>query len=223
MDVIRHGDGSLEFGRFLGTGFFVGQQNMGLTAGHVLSKANFPCAALVLNLGQWRVFEIGIVRIHPHEDVAAFEVAPPSAGRSWNSIAEGADLDVRSSCPYQLWGYPEDAYFDLGPDGSAVMRPDLVYSEGHVRRGLDGVSLDPIRGKRFIELSQVAGPGCSGSPVFSKRGGSIWRLAGVYVGERVNDRSTSVGYAVPVKPIAEWRPDILRGRSVAEELSAKPV
>ena len=43
-------------------------------------------------------------------------------------------------------------------------------------------------------------------------------LAGVYVGERTNDRATSVGYAVPSDAFADWIPDLL-GRALAVELA----
>ena len=42
-------------------------------------------------------------------------------------------------------------------------------------------------------------------------------LRGVYVGERTNDRATSVGYAVPVEDLGDWIPEPV-GRSLAEEV-----
>jgi hypothetical protein len=46
-------------------------------------------------------------------------------------------------------------------------------------------------------------------------------VSGIYVGYRdVEDETlpfTSVGYATPVDAFAEWRPEILLGRTVREE------
>ena len=44
----------------------------------------------------------------------------------------------------------------------------------------------------------------------------MWDLCGVYVGERVNERATSVGYAVVLDELAEWIPALV-GRSLREE------
>jgi len=63
------------------------------------------------------------------------------------------------------------------------LRPDLVYTQGYVRRRLSNLPLDGIRGQQFFELSEAAGPGSSGalntrvihraSPCISHRAGSV--------------------------------------------------
>jgi hypothetical protein len=132
---------------------------------------------------------------------------------------------VHGSSHYYLFGYPEDAAYEIVRDDRAQVRPDLVYSEGHVRRRIAGVPLPKIRGTVFLELSGVAGGGCSGSPVFKTRSPfeirRPWLLTGVYVGERITDRATSVGYAVPSDEISSWAPDLL-GRTLQQEAADVP-
>lgn len=45
-----------------------------------------------------------------------------------------------------------------------------------------------MTGKSFFELIQVGGTGCSGSPIFKIDQLKNWKVMGVYVGERLNDR-----------------------------------
>lgn len=99
-------------------------------------------------------------------------------------------------------------------------RPDLTYSEGHVRRRLSNIPLPAIKGSSFLELSQVAGAGCSGSPVIfnSPYAGQPLQLVGVYVGERLDEYSTSVGYATRLDELLNWAPGLL-GRTLGEELA----
>ena len=47
--------------------------------------------------------------------------------------------------------------------GRVLLRPDLVYTQGYVRRRLSNLPLDGIRGQQFFELSEAAGPGSSGA------------------------------------------------------------
>ncbi len=57
-------------------------------------------------------------------------------------------------------------------------------------------------------MSEVAGPGCSGSPIF-KFGTGIWNVIGMYMGDKINDRATSVSYAVREDAFRDWVPLIL--------------
>jgi hypothetical protein len=95
-----------------------------------------------------------------------------------------------------------------------VVRPDLVYNEGYVRRRYTG-ELPAIYGTSFFELSEVAGTGASGAPV-CKITAPAWDVIGIYVGEKINDRATSVSYAVRVESFRSWVPEIL-GKSVLDE------
>ena len=216
----------VRFTRFRGTGFFIGSRNFALTARHVIEDVKSAgLGVMLVDADQsWRVFEVVESEIHPDADIALLRIGTSFAAQSWNSIVSGRTVPSPfGALPYHLWGYPEEALYELVTDEGGLLRPDLIYSEGHVRRRLRNVPIPKIQGASFVELSQVAGSGCSGSPVFSKLPRSMWALAGVYVGERTNDRSTSVGYAVPIDAFAEWTPEPL-GRTVAEELAdGKPV
>lgn len=90
-------------------------------------------------------------------------------------------------------------------DGFALPRPDLVYSEGHVRRRLSDIPLGHLRGAAFLELSAIAGSGCSGAPVTADRpGSSPWEVVGVYVGDRRNEgEGVAVGFATRVAALQE--------------------
>lgn len=99
-------------------------------------------------------------------------------------------------------------------NGQAIIRPDLVYNEGYIRRRYTG-SIPALWGSSFYELSEVAGAGSSGAPI-SKPTAPIWEVIGIYVGEKVNDRATSVSYAVREDSFRDWKPTIL-GKSVLEE------
>lgn len=217
FEVEQQDASGLRAGRFLGTGFFVGQRNLALTAAHVLRSTQLPVAvALVDGDSGWRALAVRASEEHPTEDVAVMMIEPPTPGGSWVSMVRWSTDWVGSSLPYHLWGYPEDAAYELVEGDQAVLRPDLVYSEGHIRRRLSGIPLPMIQGSKFFELSDVAGAGCSGSPVLHRRPGQMWELVAVYVGERVNERATSVGYAVRIEEIGEWVPELV-GRSILQE------
>lgn len=196
----------------------MGQRNLALTAAHVLRSARPPIAALLVDDEGWRAFAVRAVEDHPEEDVSIFSVEPPAASGSWQSLVRWGAGRVASSLPYHLWGYPEDAAYELVEADRVAPRPDLVYNEGYISRTLTNVPFPAVRGTRFLELSQVAGAGCSGSPVISRRPGQHWDLVGIYVGERTNDRATSAGYATRADALSDWAPE-LAGRPLRQEAS----
>jgi hypothetical protein len=115
---------------------------------------------------------------------------------------------------YRLFGYPDDATYELLDGNKALMRPDLVYNEGYIRRRYVS-PLPSVEGTAFYELSEVAGSGASGAPV-CKFTHPVWEVIGIYVGERINERATSVSYAVREQAFRNWVPKIL-GKSILEE------
>ncbi len=119
-----------------------------------------------------------------------------------------------AACKYRLFGYPDDTTFELVVGNQVTMRPDLIYNEGYIRRRYTG-NLPVIQGTSFFELSEIAGTGASGAPVF-KFTHPVWEVIGIYTGEKINDRATSVSYAVREEAFRDWKPDIL-GRSILEE------
>ena len=111
--------------------------------------------------------------------------------------------------------YPTAAYsYELVSENQAIIRPDLVYNEGDIRRRYSG-SLPTTQGTSFFELSEAAGIGASGAPV-CKNTAPGWDVIGIYVGEKLNDRATSVSYAVREEIFRDWAPQIL-GNSVLAE------
>jgi hypothetical protein len=125
-----------------------------------------------------------------------------------------------------LWGYPEDLFFEdvdhRDALGRVPPRPDLVCCKGYIRRRLS-MALPGIRGTEFFEVSDLAGAGCSGSPLFTNRSPDrAWDVVGVYVGERRREDGVSVGYAARIESIADWAPSVLGKTAVEESLTFTP-
>jgi len=200
--------------RVLGTGFLIGNNGFALTAGHVIEGHEGDCivAMFAPASGGWCGFEVMAREIHPEEDVAIIKLD----GGPWKSFLRLSNTIDRASCEYQLFGYPDDTTFELIEGGRVVIRPDLIYNRGYVRRRYTG-AIPSITGKAFFELSEVAGTGCSGAPV-KKLTAPVWDVIGVYVGEKINDRATSVAYAVRAEAFRDWIPAVL-GCTVLDESS----
>src|SRR5262249_50334126 len=122
-----------------------------------------------------------------------------------------------ASLRYRTFGYPEDVATELDRGGRITVRPDLVYTEGHGRRRIQPY-LTTITWTQFFELSEVAGPGCSGSPIIAS-GGDRWDVTGIYVGDRSSTNGVNVGFAAMVEAFGSWAPEIL-GCSLIEEPSS---
>ena len=196
----------------LGTAFLIGSQGLALTAKHVIlgSEKESLIAVFALPEGGWFEYEIIAREVHESEDVALLRLE----GDGWKSFLRLSNSAEFASCKYRLWGYPDDATFELVENGRVAPRPDLVYNEGHIRRRYTG-SLPQIKGNSFFELSEIAGSGASGGPI-CKFTHPVWDVIGIYVGEKINDRATSVSYAVREEAFRNWVPTNL-GKSVLEE------
>ena len=151
---------------------------------------------------------------HPTEDVAILKLTDGI----WKSFFRFSDQWEGSGGKYCMFGYPEDAAYELEFGGTVTARPDMIYTEGYIRRKISH-SIHAIYGTSFFEVSDVAGPGCSGGPIF-KPGSGIWDVIGVYVGEKINDRATSVAYAVRADAFVDWVPSILGCKIMAESQNA---
>jgi len=198
--------------RILGSGFFIGNRGFALTAKHVIcgSESERKIAMFADPEGGWSGYEIVSSVMHSDEDVALLKFD----GGPWKSFFRLSNSNEYSSCKYRLFGYPDDTTYESTEGGQAVVRPDLIYNEGYVRRRFTG-KLPLMQGCSFYELSEIAGSGCSGAPV-CKFTAPEWDVIGIYVGEKLNDRSTSVSYAVREEAFRDWAPEIL-GVSVFEE------
>jgi len=199
---------------FLGTAFLIGTRGYAITAAHCLS-AETGLAAIFVGHDGWYSWGVTEGHEHPTEDIALIRLA----GRGWKSIFTVSPAPEHSSRDYSSFGYPEDAYWEVVRNDVAAPRPDLVYTQGYVRRRLTDIPLGHIRGSSFYELSDVAGAGCSGSPIFVRER-PRWRVFGVYVGERRTEGGSSVGYAVRSDAFADWQPEGLAHTVSAEALLA---
>lgn len=216
--VEEDGPGIFRATRFLGTGFFFGRRGFALTASHVI-KDHIEALVAALLWVQDRWFPVLVKRAERHgvHDIAILEMSQQEPGFKWHGIVSISAQWVGSSYRYSLWGYPEDAAYELEQQGTVQLRPDLVFSEGHIRRRMTAIPVPRVSGTEFFELSEVAGGGCSGSPVLGAIGtGQHWEVIGVYTGERGNDRATSVGYATRIEAVRDWVPELL-GHSLLSE------
>ena len=142
------GDG-LRVTAFLGTGFFIGARGFALTAKHVMRPATTPAILMRDGDQTWCAFAVKEEDPHPSEDVTVLRIEA-AAGWQWKSIFALPGGWQGSGMSYFLFGYPESAMLELVENGMALMRPDLIYSEGHIRRRLTDIPLPAIRGAQFF-------------------------------------------------------------------------
>jgi len=213
VTVVPHGD-DVAYGRFLGTGFLIGSRGMALTAGHVVSavEPGAHVAALFADLdGGWHAQTARSWEVHPTEDVAVLSLD----GGPWRSFLRLAGTWEGQTLHYRLFGYPQDTLIEVVRDGRVVPRPDLIYSEGYIRRRITDLKIPTVRGAQLFELSAVAGRGCSGSPVLKITGTGPWEVIGIYVNERINDEAP-VAYAVREEAFRGWTPTLFGLTVLAE-------
>lgn len=154
---------------FAGTAFLLQHgQGLAMTARHVADELTSGEAAVLFRGtdGAWQPAAVQGIEPHPTQDVALLRLEPGT----YVSPCVLSRRQEYASMSYMLWGYPEAVLYESVVDGIALQRPDLIYSEGHVRRRISD-SVPGIRGSRFFELSTPAGPGCSGAPLIARTPG----------------------------------------------------
>lgn len=197
---------TLDFRGLLGTGFLLkNSDGVGLTAGHVADEMVADRAVALFRdpSGAWQTRAVTVVERHPDDDLALVRVE----GITWQSPLFVTSAAEYSSAHYSMWGYPLDVTNELDHDGRITPRPDLIFSEGHIRRRLTDINFRGISGRKMYELSNVAGSGCSGSPVCIRQPGrDPFEVIGVYIGERYSEADhVSVAFAVRSEAIlAAW-------------------
>ncbi|MFD9068932.1 S1 family peptidase [Streptomyces lasiicapitis] len=184
-----------------GTAFLLeGTGGLAMTARHVADGLVLGESAVLFigNDGRWQPVAIQEIEKHPTQDVAALRLEPDD----YSSPFTLSRTEEHSSLHYTLWGYPDAVLHEIVDSGGmAEQRPDLVYSEGYIRRRITR-ALPVVRGSRFYELSTVSGAGCSGAPVISGRRQDYWKVIGVYVGQRRSEGGDlAVGYAVRISDL----------------------
>ena len=206
--------GGLKMEQFHGTCFLVGDKGYALTNKHLLgtSGKNMLCAMVIDGENRWRGKLVLESESHPEEDLAILKLSDIDYG----SFMKVSDRSEHSSFTYMQWSYPDEIVQELVENNKVLMRPDLVYLEGYVRRRITDIQLDGIKGRSFYELSEPGTIGCSGSPVLAKNNtGQDWMLIGVFVGNRsttFREELSSVGYAVRMDAVKEWVPRIAKVR-----------
>ena len=207
----------IEFKKFLGSGFLIGNNSFAITAAPVIDEVDGDIFALFIDEdNQWLAFDISESEIHAEEDVALIKVnyQPLHSFFCLNNAFETQSLE------YKQFAYPDDMMYELEDFGRATGRPDMIYLQGYIRRRTNH-PIPNMRGKSFFQLSQIGGTGCSGSPIFKIDQSKNWKVVGVYVGERLNDRGTSVAYAVREDAIRDWAPTILGHTLLVEALRSQ--
>jgi hypothetical protein len=214
-----------------GTAFIIGNSGYALTAKHVIAGKLKPLAALTMAAESgWTWVNIVASEMHPTEDVAILKL-DPGVCKAGFQISNSVEM---ASTRYGIFGYPGDA---TRLEVSHGEFPDLVYTEGYIRRRYSAplyapsASLPPagparISGSSFFELSQLAGPGTSGAPVFALA--EPIEVIGIYsaekhtpnivvTGDKQITQLTSVSYAIRDDAFRNWTPAMLSGRTVLDE------
>jgi hypothetical protein len=230
--VTRHSNGTESMA---GTAFIVGTRGYALTAGHCLPGPDETLSGMFLIAephngsmrGRWALEPIAAHESHPREDVGILRLTTPALPCAF------LRLSARRRGPeteYQSWGYPERGYdyINLPEEGRPLPRPDLIYTKGYVRRVVNraGVFLS-ARGAALLEVSEVAGAGCSGSPVVEYvpadrlAATPRWAVIGIYIGEQVRVGGDSVGVVASAADFGTWEPTML-GHSLIDEANPTP-
>ncbi len=213
-------DNKLTQVELIGTGFLIGRLGYAITAGHVIdqlledNEPNDHILAGFLEDNKWTVLTISHYEKHESEDVGIIKIN----NLKRNSILRITDAPYVSSAQYICWGYPHEVAKELlNLSENALLRPDLIYTQGYVRRRIDGELYPTIifKGTQFYELSETVGGGNSGGPIIDKNSLSndIWTVFGIYIGEKSEG---NISYAVRTEAFSSWAPQLL-GHTIIEE------
>lgn len=213
--------GNFVYEELIGTAFFIGNRGFALTAGHVIDQLlenhnpeKDAIIAIFNTHPSWTVFEIRSFEKHPTQDVGLIKVD----GTNWKSIITITDKPQHSACEYHCWGYPHEIAKEYQKlEENSDERPDIIFTQGYVRRRITG-DLYPtmiFKGTAFYELSETVGGGNSGGPVILKKTTEQlkWHCFGIYIGEK---EGGNISYAIRADSFFDWRPEIL-GNSVGIE------
>ncbi|AQG78407.1 S1 family peptidase [Spirosoma montaniterrae] len=212
---------SYSYRELIGTGFLIGNNGYALTAAHVIDqlqdgiKSEFDVMiGLFQSDSNWYVFELIGFEKHPTEDVGIVKLQ----GEGWKSFLTVTDMPQNSSCEYHCWGFPRSIAEEMKMlDEDALERPELVFTQGYVRRRISRELYPTIifRGTQFYEVSETIGGGASGGPLVLKSsvGQDKWKVFGIYVGEK---EGGNVGYAVRAESFTHWTPNILQHSIINE-------
>jgi len=212
---------SVQAGELIGTGFLIGKDGFAITAAHVIDQlidGNNGDDDVILGLFAdgdiWCAAYIESWEKHPSEDVGIIKFKIFKR----ESVLKINDTPQYATCEYHCWGYPHEVAKELSKlDENAQDRPDLIFTQGYIRRRISR-DLFPtciFRGTQFYELSETVGGGNSGGPIIIKNsiGKTHWEVIGIYIGEKSGG---DISYAVRAEAFANWTPKIL-GKTIKEE------
>jgi hypothetical protein len=205
-----------------GTAFLIGRRGCMVTAAHVARVLKTKATPVAIFLGRTRT--LSFVKIidcecHATEDVAVLKLTDGE----WGSIHDLSPKHQFGSAEVMMWAYPENVAKEhqnvVPPDHPEAMmvRPDLIYFQGYIRRRIDReVPVGIFRGRAFYEVSQIGGACASGAPVTIRAPGQQWSVIGVYVGEQTSDARREIGIVARSDAFLDWVPTML-GNAVSAE------
>lgn len=212
---IEKQDSVMKIKKFCGTCFLVNGSQNAITCKHITENKNNLFVLSVQN-GKWVPIKITKSIEHETEDVAViefenFKILPD------DSFFELVNSQEYSSRQYAQWSYPEDVVYEIfdSESNSSVIRPDLVYLQGYIRRRLNNKGIMPnVHSLSLYELSELGIGGCSGSPIvkYPTSVGSNWEVIGIYCAFRTTEMYGSkvqLGYAVRMETVYNWISDNL--------------
>ena len=215
-------NGEVEYEELFGTAFLIGQNGFAITCAHVIDQLHDGLTEnqiLITHFpykGQIYPFELVNFEKHENQDVGIFQVKGPKLS-SWLKVLNSHE---NSSMEYHGWGYPRETAKELKLlDPNAFEYPELIFTQGYIRRRIDR-ELYPTfiyKGNSFYEVSDLGGSGYSGSPIIKKStvGQKVYGVIGIYVGEKEGE-GVPVGYVVNSECFANWAPKVL-GKTILEE------
>ena len=214
-------DGSQRFVDVVGSAFLLGNRGFALTAAHILpEETNHVLTAMFVVNDQWYGYAISNSEKHPDQDVAVLQIqnGPNRSPFRCRNRWEG------SGGQYQQFGYPMQVAWETQPNDENLVlpNPELIYFQGYIRRRIStSLAISGIKGNAFFEVSEQAGRGCSGSPLYLPGNDLAWEIIGIYSAEITStDKSgvvSSVAYAVREDCFRDWHPTLLSGNSIHEE------
>lgn len=144
---------TLEFVALLGTCFLLADSGgLAMTARHVAKEIVVGETAVMFNRnGKRELAGVQGAEPHPVEDMALIRLEPGD----YHSPFKLSRFHAHASSQYMVWGYPDAILRELPPgrDSMTLPRPDLAYSEGHIRRRLTDIPLvnGPLGAKFYAE------------------------------------------------------------------------
>ncbi len=210
-------DEEFEYEELIGTGFLIGNRGFAITAAHVVEQLmegdrNLEnIQAIFADDTKWFGYSIECYEKHETEDVAIIKLKNFKRDSFLKVLCDKQHAAIE----YHCWGYPRDVAKELQKlDENAMERPDLIFTQGYIRRRISGPLYPTIlfRGVEFYELSETVGQGNSGGPIILKSP-PYGKVIGLYIGEK---EQGNIGYAVRAEAFANWSPKILE-KTIIEE------